>query len=110
MTATFTPRPFVLEFDICTEGYANMWEAHAEMVRVGRLHPTLDVVSVSPWGTAPNGWPVLSVVFASLDAAKAYTLAYLGYDENSYRCADISGVAIDDEINEYVRAGKFVDA
>ena len=100
------PSPFVLEFDICTEGYANMWEAHAEMVRVGRLHPTLDVVSVSPWGTAPNGWPILSVVSASLDAAKAYTFAYLGYDESTM----VPDVYTDDEVGEYIKYGKFVDS
>jgi hypothetical protein len=102
------PRAFVLEFDISTEGYQSVWDAHSSLVKTGRLHPTLDVISVSPWGTAPNGWDILSVTFASLDAAKAYTLAYLGYDENSYR--DTDGVVIDDEINEYIRCGKFVGA
>lgn len=101
-------RVFVLEFDISTEGYNNVWEAHSAMVKTGRLHPTEDVVSVAPWGYAPNGWPILSVKFASLEAAKAYTLAYLGYDENSYEHND--AVAIDDEINEYIQYGKFVDA
>lgn len=105
---SFAPRPFILEFDISTEGYDSVWDAHSDMVRVGRLHPTEDVVSVSNWGYAPNGWPVLSVKFASLEAAKAYTLAYLGYDENSYEVVD--AVAIDDEINEYIRCGKFIDA
>lgn len=99
-------RNFVLEFDICTEGYDNVWEAHSAMVRTGRLHPTLDVVSVSPWGTAPNGWPVLSVVFASLEAAKAYTFAYLGYDEST----TVPDVYTDEEVGEYVAHGKFVDA
>lgn len=101
------PRAFVLEFDISTEGYDSIWDAHSAMVKTGRLHPTLDVVSASPWGTAPNGWPILSVVFASLEAAKAYTLAYLGYDENSYK--DTDGVDVDDEIGEYIKYGKFVD-
>lgn len=103
---SFAPRPFVLEFDISTEGYDSVWDAHAEMVRVGRLHPTLDVVSVSPWGTAPNGWDILSITFASLEAAKAYTFAYLGYDENT----TVPDVYTDEEVGEYIKYGKFVDA
>ena len=96
---------FALEFDICTVGYDNVWDAHAAMVKVGRLHPMLDVVSVSTWGTAPNGWPILSIVFASLDAAKAYTFAYLGYDENT----TVPDVYTDEEVGEHISFGKFVD-
>lgn len=103
---SFAPRPFVLEFDISTEGYDSVWDAHAAMVKTGRLHPTEDVVSVSNWGYAPNGWPVLSVKFASLEAAKAYTFAYLGYDEST----TVPDVYTDEEVGEYVRCGKFVDA
>ena len=103
---TMAPTPFILEFDISTEGYESVWDAHAEMVRVGRLHPTQDVVSVSPWGLAPNGWPVLSIVFASLDAAKAYTFVYLGYDENT----TVPDVYTDEEVNGYVSVGKFLPA
>jgi hypothetical protein len=110
MTSSTAPRPFaqrafVLEFDISTEGYQNVWDAHSAMVKTGRLHPTLDVISVAPWGTAPNGWPVLSVTFASLEAAKAYTFAYLGYDEDT----NVPDVYTDEEVNEYVAFGKFVD-
>ena len=97
--------PFALEFDISTEGYNSVWDAHAEMVRVGCLHPTLDVVSVSTWGIAPNGWPVLSIVFASLDAAKAYTYVYLGYDANT----TVPDVYTDEEVGEHISFGKFVD-
>jgi hypothetical protein len=99
------PRAFVLEFDISTEGYESVWDAHSAMVKTGRLHPTLDVVSVSPWGTAPNGWDILSVKFASLEAAKAYTFAYLGYDEDT----DVPDVYTDEEVAEYIAFGKFVD-
>ena len=96
---------FVLEFEMSTEGYNNVWDAHAALVKVGRLHPMLDVVSVSTWGTAPNGWDTLSVKFASLDAAKAYTFAYLGYDENT----TVPDVYTDEEVGEYIKYGKFVD-
>lgn len=107
MTTSFAPRAFVLEFDISTEGYQSVWDAHAELVRVGRLHPTLDVVSVSPWGTPfwTNDLIILSVKFASLEAAKAYTFAYLGYDEDTI----VPDVYTDEEVNEYVAFGKFVD-
>ena len=104
-STSFAPRAFALEFDICTVGYDNVWDAHAAMVKVGRLHPMLDVVSVSTWGTAPNGWPILSIVFASLDAAKAYTFVYLGYDENT----TVPDVYTDEEVGEYISFGKFVD-
>ena len=105
MTSSFTPTPFTLEFDISTEGYDNVWDAHAALVKIGYLHPTLDVVSVSTWGLAPNGWPILSIVFASLDAAKAYTFAYLGYDENT----TVPDVYTDEEVGEYIASGKFVN-
>lgn len=97
---------FALEFDISTEGYDSVWDAHADMVRVGCLHPTLDVVSVNTLGTSPNGWPVLSIVFASLDAAKAYTYVYLGYDANT----TVADVYTDEEVGEYIKHGEFINA
>ena len=42
---------------------------------------------------------------ASLDAAKAYTFAYLGYDENT----TVPDVYTDEEVGEYISFGKFVD-
>lgn len=95
--------PFALEFDMSTEGHESIWDAHAGVVKESHIHPTLDVVSVAVGGDAPSGWPTLSIVFASLDAAKAYTYIYLGLSIND------ADVHTDDEVNEYVSFGKFVN-
>ena len=100
------PTPFSLEFDICTEGCSNVWEAMA-LVLEDSVQPSDAISSAMYIGETPNGWPILSIVFASFDCAKAFTYAYLGYTLDN---SDEWEVDTDDEVGEYVSYGKFVDA
>ena len=100
-TSTMTSStPFALEFDFSTEGYDNVWEAMGATLAAS-IQPSDAIVSATYKGTA-NGWPILSIVFASLECAKAFTYVYLGL-------GDITpDVHSDDEVNDYVSAGRFV--
>lgn len=92
--------PFALEFDFSTEGYDNVWEAMGATLGAS-IQPSDAIVSATYKGTA-NGWPILSIVFASLECAKAFTYVYLGL-------GDITpDVHSDDEVNDYVSTGRFV--
>ena len=96
----FAPTPFALEFDFSTEGYENVWEAMGGTLAAS-IQPSDAIVSATYKGTA-NGWPILSIVFASLECAKAFTYVYLGL-------GDITpDVHSDEEVNDYVSAGRFV--
>jgi len=95
-----TPTPFALEFDFSTEGYENVWEAMGATLAAS-IQPSDAIVSASYKGTM-NGWPILYIVFASLECAKAFTYVYLGFGEST------PDVYSDDEVNDYVAAGRFV--
>jgi hypothetical protein len=97
-----TPTPFALEFDFSTEGYENVWEAMGATLTAS-IQSEDAIVSATYKGTM-NGWPILYIVFASLECAKAFTYVYLGFD-TSTRDADVYS---DDEVNDYVAAGRFV--
>ena len=98
------PRPFQLEFDFSTEGCANVYEAIGAVL-ADSVQPDDAIISMRYIGDGANGWPTMSIVFASLDCAKAFTYAYLGYNLNN---ADKWDVHTDDEVNEFVRFGEFV--
>ena len=101
-TSTMTSStPFALEFDFSTEGYDNVWEAMGVTIAAS-IQPSDAIVSATYKGISANGWPTLYIVFASLECAKAFTYVYLGLDTNS---ADVYS---DDEVNDYVSAGRFV--
>ena len=97
-----TPTPFALEFDFSTEGYDNVWEAMG-VTLTASIQPSDSIVSATYKGASANGWPTLSIVFASIEVAKAFTYVYLGFDA---RTADVHS---DEEVGEYVSFGKFVN-
>lgn len=101
-----SPTPFILEFEYNIEGHDSVWHAHAETLKASGIHTMVDVISVSTWGLSCNEWPILSVVFSCVEAAKAYTFTYLGYD----RTTTTWDVHTDDEVCEYVSHGKFLPA
>ena len=99
---SFIPTPFALEFDFSTEGYDNVWEVMGATLAES-IQPSDAIVSATYKGEAANGWPTLSIVFASIEVAKAFTYVYLGFDA---RTADVDS---DEEVGEYVSFGKFVN-
>jgi hypothetical protein len=110
MTATpamiSLPTPFRLSFDISTEGYDNVWDAVGATLAES-VQPSDAIVSAKYTGLAPNGWPTVQITFASVECAKAFTYAYLGYTlgEGS-RAWD---VYTDGEVGEYIQTGEFVE-
>lgn len=98
--------PFALDFDLCTEGYANAYAAVAGVL-ADSVQPESAILSIRYMGNAANGWPTMLITFASIECAKAFTTAYLGYN-----LRDISkwDVYTDEEVSEYIRHGKFVTA
>ena len=96
---------FVLQFDFSTEGYENVWEAMGATLAAS-IQPENAIVSALYMGEACNGWPMLAIVFASLECAKAFTYAYLGYDANT----TVADVYTDEEVGEYIKHGKFINA
>jgi hypothetical protein len=49
---------------------------------------------------------MLTITFASVECAKAFTYAYLGYDLSNPSDWDVH---TDDEVGEYIRHGEFVE-
>jgi hypothetical protein len=95
---------FRLGFDFCTEGYANVWEAVGATLAES-VQPTDAIVRVEYTGEAPNGWPMVEVTFATIECAKAFTYAYLGYNLSNPQDWDVH---TDEEVGEYVSHGRFV--
>ena len=104
MTTTTTMVPFRLEFDFSTEGYANVWGAIASTL-ADSVQPSDAILAVEGVGENGNGWPTMAVTFASVECAKAFTYAYLGYTLDN---ADAWDVHTDEEVGEYIRTGEFV--
>jgi len=96
-----TASSFSLSFDFCTEGHENVWEAMAATLAAS-VQPEDSIVSASYTGSAANNWPALTIVFASLECAKAFTYVYLGFT------LDSPDVHTDDDVLDYVSFGKFV--
>jgi hypothetical protein len=102
----FAPAPFRLSFDFSTEGHDNVWEAMAATL-VASIQPDTAILRAEYIGLAPNGWPTASITFASIECAKAFTYAYLGYTLDNAKDWDVH---TDDEVGEYVAFGEFVTA
>jgi hypothetical protein len=97
--------PFRLCFDFSTEGYDNAWEAVGATLAES-VQSSDAILRVECTGLM-NGWPVMQITFASVECAKAFTYAYLGYTLNNASDWD---VRTDDEVGEYVGYGEFVTA
>jgi hypothetical protein len=106
MTQTTMTTPFRLSFDLCTEGYTNAYEAVGGVL-ADSVQPESAILSVKYTGDAANGWPTMLITFASIECAKAFTAAYLGYN---LRDSEGWDVYTDDEVNDYVWDGHFVNA
>jgi len=98
------PTPFRLEFDMHQVGYDNVWDAVGATLAES-VQPSDAIVSAKYTGLASNGWPTVQITFASIECAKAFTYAYLGYTLDN---ADQWDVHTDDEVGEYIRTGEFV--
>jgi hypothetical protein len=96
-------KSFRVNYDMCTEGCNDFWEAHALIVKEAQIDPA-EIWNVEYKGDAPNAWPMIEVTFQSIEVAKSYTCVYLGL-------GPIDGawdVYTDDEVNEYLSDGEFV--
>jgi hypothetical protein len=98
--------PFRLSFDFSTEGYANVYEAMGATLTAS-IQPDDAIISARYMGEACNGWPMLQITFASIECAKAFTYAYLGYTLDN---ADQWDVHTDNEVGEIIATGVFVEA
>jgi hypothetical protein len=98
--------PFRLSFDFSTEDCDNVWDAMGATL-VMSVQPSDAILQAEYTGRAPNGWPTLAITFASIECAKAFTYAYLGYNLSDPGAWD---VYTDDEVGGYVAFGEFVTA
>ena len=105
-TMASTPTPFALDFDFSTEGYANVYEA-VGAVLADSIQPSSAIVSIEYKGNDACGWPTMLITFASIECAKAFTTAYLGYDLKDTSSWDVH---TDEEVNDYINTGRFVNA
>jgi|694.fasta_scaffold31434_19 hypothetical protein len=104
MNTNTMPTPFALDFDLCTEGYANAYAAVGGVL-ADSVQPESAIVSIEYKGEEANGWPTMLITFASIECAKAFTYAYLGYNLSSKW-----DVHTDEEVGEYISHGKFVNS
>jgi hypothetical protein len=104
-TNTMT-RAFTLDFDISTEGYDNAFSAVGGVL-ADSVQPESAILSIRHMGTAANGWTTMLITFASIECAKAFTAAYLGYNLRDTSNWD---VYTDEEVSDYVSVGRFVNA
>jgi hypothetical protein len=105
-TPALAPTPFRLSFDFSTEGYDNVWEAMGSTLAAS-VQPDDAIVSVKHMGEACNGWPMVQITFASIECAKAFTYAYLGYTLDNASDWD---VYTDEAVGEIINTGEFVTA
>ena len=98
--------PFAISFDISTEGYANAYAAVAGVL-ADSVQPESAILSVEYKGNEANGWPTMLITFASIECARAFTYAYLGYNLRDTSKWD---VYTDEEVSEYISHGKFVSS
>jgi monomeric isocitrate dehydrogenase len=103
MTSTSTiSMPFKATFDMACEGVANIWEAHG-LISVEAELESSDILSVRYTGESNyNGWPMLTIVFANINAAKVYTAVWMGMDISKW------DVYTDEDVNDYLAHGSFV--
>ena len=94
--------PFKVQYDFVGEGFDNVWEAIGVMSKEAELLDD-DILSIKYDGVAPNGWALISVIFASTSAARAFTAVYLGLGLDPWT------VQTDEEVNEYLAFGRFIE-
>ncbi len=68
---------FTTQYDVCYDDFENVWEGVAHMIVNAAIDET-DIVEVKHLGQAPHGWPIMEFTFASMEAAKRVTAAYMG--------------------------------
>lgn len=98
--------PFALDFDISTEGCANAYEA-VGLVLADSIMPESAILSVRYMALGRARHHTMLITFASVECAKAFTAAYLGYNLRDTSKWD---VYTDEEVGEYVATGQFVEA
>ena len=96
--------PFALTLDFNLVDYDNVWESMAGTL-ANSVQSDDAIVSAKYMGKACNGWPMLSIVFASVECAKAFTYAYLGYTLDNASDWD---VYTDEAVGEIIARGEFV--
>jgi hypothetical protein len=97
--------PFRLNFDFNLEDCDNVWDAMAATL-VASVQPSDAILRAEYAGLTANDWPMLTITFASVECAKAFTYAYLGYDLSNPSDWDVH---TDEEVGEYIRHGEFVE-
>lgn len=101
---TSTMAPFALALDFNLVDYDNVWESMAGTL-ANSVQSDDSIVSAKYMGLACNGWPTLAIVFASVECAKAFTYAYLGYTADNASDWD---VYTDEAVEEIIARGEFV--
>jgi hypothetical protein len=99
-----SPTPFALELEFNMEGYDNVWMAMGAILSSSR-QPQEAIIRAEYKGTSPLSWPILHITFTSIEVARGFVCAYLGYDEHS----QVIDVYVDDEIEQHIRTGLFVN-
>ena len=102
MTSTIS-MPFQTCYDMSCEGVANIWEAHGLIAAEAELEDA-DILSVRYTGESnySSGWPMLTIVFANINAARVYTAVWMGMDISKW------DVYTDEDVNDYLAHGSFV--
>lgn len=83
-----TTQSITVEYDIACAACNSVWEAFAFIVQELPVDDDTMIVSARHKGYAPNGCPILEVVFGNIDIAKGFTAVYLG-------CADADDSDVD---------------
>ena len=99
-----TNKAFALTLDFNLVDYDNVWESMAGTL-ANSVQSDDAIVSAKYMGEACNGWPMLAIVFATFDCAKAFTYAYLGYTLDNLTDWD---VYTDEAVGEIMATGEFV--
>ena len=94
--------PFKAQYDFVGEGFDNVWEAVGTTAKEAELQDA-DILSIKYDGVAPNGWALMSVIFASTSAARAFTAVYLGLGLDPWT------IHTDEEVGSYLAFGQFVE-
>jgi hypothetical protein len=99
-----SPTPFALELEFCTVDQDNVWQAIGDTLATS-IQPCDAILQAKYIGRTPHNWPIMSIVFASIECAKAFVFAYLGYGLHNKEKWDVYA---DDEIEQHIRTGRFL--
>jgi hypothetical protein len=98
-------KKFQLDLAFNLADYDTVWEAMGATL-IDSIQPCNAIFSAAYIGRAPNSWPILRIVFASVECAKAFVYAYLGY---TLANADEWDVHTDEAVMEYILRGEFCE-